>query len=677
MFKLVTIYCDILLGNIMDPVSAIGAALTLLSAASKLYNIALKLRDAKERKKNFMSVRQEGDKMRRPQEQTSFITLLDKPFLRGLFDIEFSLVGTVAEVADEVVSYNVRLEITVEMLLIISTTNSEYVRTSRAKSFRIFSDMKKTHVTNNIIQLINDVRNLKAESERIKKGEGNNRPVFVNIVSYRRNNGPESEETPKDIKAFMLMLGDVITTCLTESYDHRFIKSGKGDNTKVSYRKNSNLLVEAVWRPPSGGGAGELLVNMRNIVKQSGCSETTKANLEKIGEDDGQRNIILIGQSGSGKSRTANLICSALQGGVPCNVFRESRNGACTYAMQCLKIDEEGTNGVPFCVWDTPGLLDKHNRDIIFVDRIADAADEMGKVSVVVLCLTELSRTDVGWCDMMKSYAKAISTRLHSRLIIVVNRQMERIDNDNADTIMEDMREAGFSNISRFTCKIFDLSSSTTDVDRNKESESNSIEFMRTIYDMCEMSAIRLGLYEQILSGLDKLLKDINNTNKKELIDQLKNRSEYALRKAIEDVHGEEPKMTKCLTNKIWIERKKSDNNNLRELCTYRWSLKVVDKTNLLARARHDVMSSFAYMVSGKPLEEAFKILRHRDLIFVRADGGEEKITTKLNGDVVVTSNYRLLNLEDGTEADLKARIEELTQLKTDHNNQNDNNYED
>lgn len=260
-------------------------------------------------------------------------------------------------------------------------------------------------------------------------------------------------------------------------------------------KKNGSLIITADWKSENDESQKhyesihELATQAKFDLDQ--ISENITALKEKIHD----KNILIIGVTGSGKSWTTNFLLKVL--GNTSDPAKEGDNGSCTQLMECHEASEKNVR-----IWDTPGLDDTYGRDEQFISIINEGLMKMKMVHSVILCLRSIERFTHSEQAIIQKYARIIGPNLAKRLTIVVNRAPKGILAHQKESFAFRLSQIIGGKV--LSESIFDLSPSSSSNAQNK----------LTMAESCLLSLlkepVKMGFYEKLLeiSEMVKRIKD-------------------------------------------------------------------------------------------------------------------------------------------------------------------------
>ena len=306
----------------LEPILA--AVISGVSMTNGLYNTYRKLQvESKFREKEFNYLSRDSNDTRRSSDYKGIVDALNIAHTATMSGKEKVMTGVMCDVYTYLRGLNERIWINIEMTLIVTSSSREYERTSDVRVFRMDTNQNPNIAATCVEAFIRDVRYINNRRNKLASNKAK-RCVIIISVNYRFIDRLEIDVTDKNLMSALAMIGQVLAECFNQDYDGNFIKAGVGDNKKISMNRNINVLIEAIWRKPEAGTV-TMAMDVQSVITGDKGINDALIRIKDMVTNNGERNILLIGQSGSGKSRTANLIVKCLSRGMSKGSFQESQ----------------------------------------------------------------------------------------------------------------------------------------------------------------------------------------------------------------------------------------------------------------------------------------------------------------------------------------------------------------
>lgn len=328
-----------------------------------------------------------------------------------------------------------------------------------------------------------------------------------------------SERDTTEIISMAAITLEVLKEVANVLSDGQFVKIIPGKLLKLSFDNPSVAYITARW-PGTDGNTVKTIKRLHAAMDDAEADfNELCASVAKCSVDDGVRNIILLGRTGSGKSHTGNWLLGEREPECT-DRFEESNAGSLTSFVDYLPKQKSKVR-----VWDTPGLDDAYNRDAQHMDDIDRATLEMGTVSAVILCFPSLERIDGPMRNNLRRYGRIVGGALRSRLVVVVNRQPSAVTEEQKKSLQAAFYQEGRIEIN--FDRIYDLGENTPDI-RTKKYLA-----LRGVMAMCSKTAVKVGYMERLSAGLLELQNLRNPEEREEAQEMLLRLSYKALRRKL------------------------------------------------------------------------------------------------------------------------------------------------
>lgn len=310
---------------------------------------------------------------------------------------------------------------------------------------------------------------------------------------------PRSRRTKADndeIISLAILTVGVLQKLANVEADGSFIKVIPGQVDFTAPLSPSLSYITARW-PGFESEPERAVRSMSAAFKREGADAAELVRLvEDVTVHGGIRNVILLGNTGAGKSHTGNWILDR----IPYRSeerFVESLSGSMTSFVDYLPRGNQN-----FRIWDTPGLNDSYGRDPQYVSDIERAMLDMGSVSAVVMCFSSIFRIDESLRETIRKYSRLLGPELGSRLMLVINMQPVPVSQDQKTDLIRAMERDGGIRVS--PQQIFDMGPHSGNFQK-----SSSLAF-RTLCNICRLPPTRAGYLDRLNRGLleIQLLRD-------------------------------------------------------------------------------------------------------------------------------------------------------------------------
>lgn len=299
------------------------------------------------------------------------------------------------------------------------------------------------------------------------------------------------EEENLEIISFAIIITEILKSLSKYSSDGSFVKVS---HKLVSFDKVFGRCISYI----TARWPDELFPNQKAykdcVDILSEIRTDYKELLEKVQNmsvDDGLRNILLLGRTGSGKSHTGNWLLKNL-GIQDSTTFVESQAGSMTSYVQYLPLSSK-----TYRIWDTPGLNDQFGRDALHIDSIERSFLSMGTISCVILCLDTALRIDSEIKKIMRRLMGIIGPPFQQRLLVFINLQYTPVNENQIASVQNSLEEACSVRIPMQN--IFDLGLHAQTLSENK------LAAFKAVMDYCKMQSVKAGYLERLVAGLREL----------------------------------------------------------------------------------------------------------------------------------------------------------------------------
>lgn len=628
----------------MDPFTTVAAVFSMVGVANGLVQTALKVRDMYIEGGttcSFDVVSTTECATETKQVSYNLINEVDEYYKTGSADIrEKALVETLCSSYDFLKANKPGFQLVIEIMFI--RAREEYGKLVYDKTLGVANEvidikMGLEDAAEVVQRVVKGINSLLAKETRISHDKPRSYLVSIN---YRYGN--RAIKTESNVLAIIALVGECIANIIDHDFDGRMIKVGFKAKANVDYYRRINFLACAEWTQPRHDSA-IITSYIIDLIKNYNKFDETLERVKQITREDGSRNVILLGRSGSGKSRTGNILLKALSEGEPKDTFLESSNGACTNYVECIDCNYGDNRKIQ--IWDTPGLMDEHGRDPIFLQRIKDSMLEIGQISAIVLCMKDLERGDERYERMIDDYADIIGSAMAHRVVILINRQTDLVTDDQKDDLRETLMGRGVKISDK---SIYDLNASDQfKQERIDAAGKQSSEFVQKLLGMCNRKTVRIGVIDRIYNSLLKMQGISDIATREMMLTKLAMKSSEALREEILKDRKDEPKITRILSHKVVLTRTNDYSYKYGSRCVSKWSLKTVKISGILHRLKADFVAMCKGITMKNDMETAIKYLESKKLVFLKRDEDMHE-SKRIEGVMVLTRRYALLKVDEG-----------------------------
>ena len=621
-----------------DPVSLTGLLISAVAAGCAIVKTAAHIKEAYDKIRIDSLPSLNVNNVDTNVDQNIF-SKLSYSFKASLDGCELIAVNALCNIYDSYANSSSMFKMAADVTLTTADAGGNYIKMLGTTYMCIKREKSDNDSIQKIEWMINNLRGLKTK-ERNTIGVHKCYVITLDSIPSYATGGIQEE---KEYIAIMSLVGEVISRCIDHKYDGHVIKVGFGRVAPVNYLSKINVMVEADW---NGAPVSRVIRDIRElIIKTDVDMQSTIEQLNKMNNNIEEKNIILLGESGSGKSHTANMLYNYFKEADAPDIvpFRESKNGACTSRLSFAVCGIDSR----IKIWDTPGLLDEYKRDGIFAQKIQESLLEIGQVSAIILCEKNLERTDRDHNEMIRKYASIIGQPMQNKLIIAVNRQLELTDDYQKDTLIQ---ELSYNDVRISKEDIYDLleSNSVSDL-RKAESDKMRISFISKVMSKCAESPVKLGIIQELHTSLEKMKKANDENDISTLKEKLVNRSADFLKKEIINARGtgEIPRVLSIQTHQIVFE-KYCRNVSIGEYLK-RWSLESNKVGSCFTRALENIVQILRNISMNITLDEAINTLKNHGLVFLKRSQDKFDKTVN-NGMLIKTQVYILVDVNSAFE---------------------------